>query len=274
MIDTHLHLASPEFRNDIAETINRAGEAGVRYLITIGSGYGADNFDSTIEIAGRFGLFYALGVHPHDADLGVQDRNEYRQRLDRIFGRIRRESSDSKMVAIGEIGLDFYYNHSPQNIQKDTFADFLGFASEMNLPVIIHSRDSFKETVDIIRSAGKKIRGVFHCFSGDREQAKTVLDMGFYISIPGIVTFKKATEMQEVARFLPDDRILIETDAPFLAPVPYRGKRNEPAYIAETYKFVSALRGTGIERLSDTVLNNAFRCFGIRKDDIIDSTQG
>ncbi|MCX7959253.1 MAG: TatD family hydrolase, partial [Deltaproteobacteria bacterium] len=234
---------------------------------------GAENLDETIEIAERFNLFFALGVHPHDASLGVSDYQRYNSKIESIFKRIKTAALNPKMVAIGEIGLDFYYNHSPRDVQKRTFSEFLGFASENNMPVIIHSRNAFLETIDMIKPVRQRLTksGVFHCFSGDREQAKKVLDMGFYVSIPGIVTFRKAQEMQEVTRYLPEDRILIETDAPFLAPVPYRGKRNEPAFIPETYKFIAELRGVSIERISGMVLKNALSCFKIRKEDIIDT---
>ncbi|MCX7944327.1 MAG: TatD family hydrolase [Deltaproteobacteria bacterium] len=271
-IDTHLHLASPDYRNDIVDVVKRARDAGVGQLITIGSGYGAENFDETIQIADRFDIFFALGVHPHDADLGLSSCNEYNARIDSILKRIKCAKSNPKMIAIGEIGLDFYYNHSPRDLQKNTFSALLELASEVRLPVIIHSRDSFNDTIDIIRSVRQRIKGgVFHCFSGTIENARVVLDMGFFISIAGIVTFKKAVEMQRVATYVPLDRILFETDAPFLSPVPYRGRRNEPAYVVEIYRFVSDLKRITIEELKECVLNNVMNCFCIRKEDILDT---
>lgn len=267
-IDTHLHLASPEFRSDLDEVIKRANISGIRYMITIGSGYGAENFDETIKVADRYNLFYAIGVHPHDANLQLSSEmvdDNYNRRLESIFAKIRVASRDKRMIAIGEIGLDYYYRHSGIDIQKETFARVLNLAVELKVPVIIHSRDAFDDTIDIIKAMRQNIPGgVFHCYTGDVEQARIILDMGFFISLSGIVTFKKAVTVQEVARFLPLDRILIETDAPFLAPEPYRGRRNEPAFIIETYKKVAEIRNMDIENLADAVLKNAIECFDLR----------
>ena len=271
LIDTHVHLSASDFKSDLNEVIERARNSGVEYMITIGSGYGAENYDEAISISESYNLFFATGVHPHDADLGLKDRwnvEDYRSRLEGIVEDIKRISSNRRMVGIGEIGLDFYYDLSPRDVQKSTFLRFLQLSTEVRKPVIIHSRDSFGETIGILRdfSGSVPIRGVFHCFSGDVEQAGQVLDMGFYISIPGIVTFKRAETMREVARYIPEDRLLIETDAPFLAPVPYRGKRNEPSYIVETYKMVADIRNVSIDSLAESVIRNSFMCFDIRED--------
>lgn len=273
-IDTHLHLNAPEYRDDLSTVIERARAAGVKHLITIGSGYGAENLESTISLSKTYDLLFALGIHPHDANLNLVDDERYDEKIERIIAKIRNEIHNKRLVAIGEIGLDFYYNHSPQDIQKETFARLLSFASEVRLPVIIHSRNSFDTTIDIIKAIKPNTKGVFHCFSGDTKQAKVVLDMGYYISIPGIVTFNKAREMQEVAKYIPIENLLIETDAPFLAPVPYRGKRNEPLFVIETYKFVAGLRNIPVDNLASSVIKNSFSCFNIRKDDKGDSAQG
>ncbi len=277
-IDTHLHLGAPEFREDLNEVISRAIASGVRYMITIGSGYGVENFAETLNLSEKYNLYFALGVHPHNADLGLSTKkldSEYEVKLKSIFEEFRAYSHNSNMVGIGEIGLDFYYNYSPQDIQKETFYRFLMFASELDMPVIIHSRDAFLETIEIIKSLKSHIKGgVFHCFSGDIDQAREALNYGFYISIPGIVTFKKATVMRDVVRYIPSDRLLIETDAPFLAPVPFRGKRNEPAFIIETYKLVSEIRSISLKTLSDMVIKNAISCFRIKKGAIIDTAKG
>ena len=270
LIDTHLHLSASDYKDDLQEVIERAKSSGVEYMITIGSGYGAENYRDAISISERYNLFFAVGVHPHDADLGFKNGfsvRDYDLRFEGIIRDIREVASHKGMVGIGEIGLDFYYDHSPRDIQKRTFLRFLELAIELDKPVIIHSRDSFEDTIGIIREfAGRGLRGVFHCFSGDVEQAGVVLDLGFYISIPGIVTFKKAETMREVARYIPEDRLLIETDAPFLAPVPYRGKRNEPSYILETYKAVAGIRGMSIDLLAERVIMNSFECFNISGD--------
>ncbi|MGB9599560.1 MAG: TatD family hydrolase, partial [Myxococcota bacterium] len=199
LIDTHLHLSSPDYKEDIEAVISRAKTSNVKYFITIGSGYGADNFLSTIEISKKYNLFFALGVHPHDADMGLKiasPNSIYYEKTDEILQKIREASKNIRMVGIGEIGLDYYYEYSNKKIQRETFARFVDFSSSIDMPVIIHSRDAFSDTLDIIKSNRNGTKGVFHCFSYNLEMAKAVLDMGFYISIPGIVTFKKSTEMQ------------------------------------------------------------------------------
>ncbi len=272
-IDTHLHLSSPEYKEDIGALISRARDAGVRFMITIGSGYGAQNFSDACQIAEKYDLFFASGVHPHDADLGLgitEIDNVYEERLKCIFGELRVYAQNRRMVGLGEIGLDFYYNHSPRNIQKETFCRFLEFSKEIRMPVVIHSRDAFRETIDIIKSVQPLVcGGVFHCFSGDREQARDVLELGFYISISGIVTFKKAEIMRDVVKYMPKDRLLVETDAPFLAPVPYRGKRNEPAFIVETYKAIALLKGIDVNNLAEIIRRNTMNCFRIGEGDLI-----
>lgn len=273
-IDTHLHLSAPDYRDDLEIVLKRAEESSVKYFINIGSGYGADGFQDALDISAKYNIFFALGVHPHDADLGLKisvPDDIYNNKLDEILKRIERQINNPKLVGVGEIGLDYYYNHSEKRMQKETFERFLFFSSAHQLPVIIHSRDAFLDTVDIIKSTKKDIKGVFHCFSYNLNQAKQILDMGFYISIPGIVTFKNATDMKEVVRYIPDDRILVETDAPFLAPVPYRGKRNEPSFIVETYKAIAMIRNTTIEELAKVVLANSLSAFRISKGDIIDT---
>lgn len=267
-IDTHLHLNAKEFEGDLGEVISRARAVGVRHMITIGSGYGPENYRSAAEIAERYNLLFAAGVHPHDADLGLSITAPdpyYLSRLEKILTNISAISSNPRMVGIGEVGLDYYYNHSDRGIQRETFYRFLEISVALKMPVIIHSRDAFEDTIDIIKAFNGKIRGEFHCFTGDTHQARVLLDMGFYISIAGIVTFSKTEEIRQVVGYLPSDRILIETDSPFLSPTPYRGMRNEPSFIVKTYEKVAELRGTNIEDLSRQVFINTANCLRIKE---------
>ncbi len=277
LFDTHLHLSAKEFLRDLDSVVLRARESGVKYMITIGSGYGAENYKDAIDLSQKYNLLFALGVHPHDADLGLgisEPDSEYRSKLNSILNNIASLSQNDLMVGIGEIGLDYYYDHSERKMQKETFGSFLELAINLNMPVIIHSRDAFLDTIDIIKSFNRNIRGEFHCFTGNIDQARTILDMGFYVSIPGIVTFNRAEEIRKVAEFLPLEKILIETDAPFLAPEPFRGKRNEPSFIIKTYEKVAQLKGITVEKLAEQVIKNSGECFRIRKGYFDDTIKG
>lgn len=268
-IDTHLHLSAKEFEGDLGEVLSRAKAVGVRHMITIGSGYGSENYHSAAEIAERYNLLFAAGVHPHDADLGLgitAPDHHYLLRLEKILTNISAMCSNARMVGIGEIGLDYYYDHSDRGIQRETFYRFLELSVSLKMPVIIHSRDAFEDTIDIIKAFNGNIRGEFHCFTGDTHQARVLLDMGFYISIAGVVTFSKTEEIRQVVGYLPSDRILVETDSPFLSPTPYRGMRNEPAFIVKTYEKIAELRGTDIEDLARQVIINTANCLRIREE--------
>ncbi|BCB97385.1 radical SAM protein [Dissulfurispira thermophila] len=260
MIDTHCHLEMEAFDPDRDDVIKRAEEAGLEAVITIGSDF--DGCRGAVELASKYDFIYAsVGIHPHDA----KDFSE------EIFDQIKRwatnrsqKNKNSKIVAIGEIGLDYHYDHSPRDIQRDVFKKQLYYAKEVNLPVIIHCRDASKETLKILEESGVT-KGVMHCFSGDMDMAERVMGMGFYISIAGPVTFKNATRLREVARAIPDDYLLLETDAPYLSPEPLRGKRNEPANIIHTAKFIAELRGISYEDINRITTLNAKRLFGIGK---------
>jgi len=261
MIDTHCHLEMKPYDSDREDVIRRAREAGLEAVITIGSDF--EGCKGAVELANKYDFIYAaVGIHPHDAKDFTEE----------IFGRIKEWAMSRithhasritpKVVAIGEIGLDYHYDHSPKEIQKDVFKRQLDGAKELNLPVIIHSREAKKDTLKILEESGVT-KGVMHCFSGDMEMAERVMSMGFYISIAGPVTFKNAAKLREIAKAIPDDYLLVETDAPYLTPEPLRGKRNEPAFVVHTARFLAELRGISYEDIDRITTVNAKRLFGI-----------
>ncbi len=264
-IDTHCHLEMDAFNPDRENVIQRAKDAGIEAIITIGSDMKGN--EGAIEISKEYDFIYcSIGLHPHDA----KDFNE------EIYNRIKdwatkykiqdlsSEKQKNKVVAIGEIGLDYHYDNSPRDIQKKVFLRQLLLAKELNLPVVIHSREAKADTLSIIKESGIT-NGVFHCFSGDMDMAEKAIAMGFHISIAGPVTFKNAKKIHEVAKIIPDDYLLIETDSPYLAPEPYRGKRNEPAFIVQTAKKIAELRDVNIEDIARITTLNAKRLFNIGK---------
>jgi TatD DNase family protein len=257
-IDSHAHIDGPEFNNDRDAVIQRAENAGVRAILNVGTGNPhSGDLERAVALAeSHEEIFAAVGVHPHDAR--HFDANAER----RIVNLIDQYRS---IVAWGEIGLDFHYDNSPRDAQRDAFRRQLELANERRLPVIIHSREAEEETIGIIRESGidAKIGGVMHCFSGSRIFAEAALELGFFISFSGIVTFKKAVELQEVAAKVPMDRLLIETDCPFLAPVPYRGKRNEPAYVVEVARRIAELKKVELAEVEKVTTTNFSRLFGV-----------
>ncbi len=250
-IDTHCHLEMKEFDPDRAEVIQRAREAGLEAMITIGS-----DLKGTLEavrLAELHDFIYAsVGIHPHEA----------KDFTDQTYSLLLDLVKKQKVVAIGETGLDYHYDHSPRDQQRTVFRRQLELAQETGLPIVIHSREADEDTLNIVRESGNS-HGVFHCFSGNTDMAEQVMALGFYISIAGPVTFKKASGLQEVARVIPDDYLLIETDAPYLTPEPFRGRRNEPAYILNTAQKIAELRGISIQDLSRITTLNAKRLFAI-----------
>lgn len=264
MIDTHCHLEMSQFNDDLPDVLKRAKEAGIEALITIGSDF--DGCKGAVGLSKRYDFVYAsVGIHPHDA----KDLSE------EIFAQIKSWVSESKayrttceggdipkIVAIGEIGLDYFYDHSPREIQRSVFAQQLAYAKECGLPVIIHSRDAREDTLRILDESGVN-KGVMHCFSGDPDMAEHALRLGLHISLAGPVTFKKSAVLKEVAKMVPDERLLIETDAPYLAPDPLRGKRNEPAFIIHTARHIAELRGITLEDIDRMTTLNTKRLFGI-----------
>jgi TatD DNase family protein len=252
-IDSHAHLEMGAFNDDREAVITRAKKAGITGIITIGVTL-ADS-EKGVDIAGLYDIVYAsVGVHPHEVnEIGAD-----------TYDRLRTLARREKVVAVGEIGLDFYYNHSPKDLQFRHFADQLDLAVELNLPVVIHDREAHLETLEFLGYRKGRLRGVLHCFSGDLEMAKKCVDMGFTVSIAGPITYKKSEQLQEVAREIPLEKMLIETDAPYLAPQPWRGKRNEPAYVIETARRVAEIRGITAAEVELATEMNARRLFGLQ----------
>jgi TatD DNase family protein len=252
LIDSHTHLEMREFESDREDVIRRAQEAGVDYMITVGTNLRDGR--KAIAIAGRHKAVYAaVGVHPHD----VKGINE------KTYDEIRKLASQPKVVAYGEIGLDFFRNRSPQEVQIRCFGEQLELAAELGLPVIIHDRDAHEKTLAMLSGWTGSKGGVIHCFSGDAAMARKCLDMGFYLSISGPITYPKSDNLLEVVRMVPLDRLLVETDAPYLSPQPHRGHRNEPAYVAYTAKKVSEIKSLPFETIASATSGNARAVFGL-----------
>ncbi|OGW19989.1 MAG: radical SAM protein, partial [Nitrospirae bacterium GWA2_46_11] len=250
MIDTHCHLEMRPFDDDREDVIKRAKE-NLEAVITIGSDF--EGSKGAVALAEKYDFVYAsVGIHPHDA----KDFN------DNIFNQIKAWAKNPKVVAIGETGLDYHYDHSPRDVQKEIFIKQLGYAVESGMPAIIHSREAKEDTLKILKES-RVSKGVLHCFSGDMETAEKAMEMGLYISFAGTITFKKALQIQEIAKVIPDEYLLIETDAPYLAPEPFRGKRNEPAFVKHTAEFIAKLRGVSLEDIDRITTLNAKRLFGI-----------
>ncbi|MEN6509337.1 MAG: TatD family hydrolase [Smithella sp.] len=257
LIDSHAHLEMKEFDSDRSDVIDRAGLAGVDGIITVGTNLRLSR--RALSIARQYDNIYAaVGIHPHD----VAKADE------KTIDELKLLAEDPKVVAYGEIGLDYFRNISPREKQTEMFGRQLALALELKLPVIIHDRDAHEETLHMVKASGVR-RGVFHCFSGDHIMARQCIDLGFYVSVPGVVTFDKSTVLHEVVRYIPLDSILLETDCPYLAPVPFRGKRNEPSFIVHTAKKVAAIKGVSWEEAALTAARNTRRLFGIAESTAI-----
>ena len=258
-VDSHAHIDGSEFDADRQQVIDRAVAAGVTTILNVGTGDPhSQDFERAIELSKQHEFIHtAIGTHPHDA-------RHYDDLAEAKTKRLLTENE--RMIAWGEIGLDFHYDNSPRDVQMDAFARQLRGATELDLPVIIHTREAETETIDILKRDyhEAKRRGVFHCFSGSMELAKAALDLGFYISFSGIVTFKKADALREVAKYVPLDRLLVETDCPFLAPIPYRGKRNEPAYVVEVARVIGEVRNQTNEDIGAATAQNYSELFLVR----------
>ena len=253
LIDTHAHLDFPELSTDLRHVLQRAREAGVRTIITIGIDIQSSR--RAVAIAQAHDRIHAVvGIHPHDAFI-LDDES-----LDVLRTLLRRD----RVVAVGEAGLDYYRNRQPRPIQQQCLRRQIELACEVKRPMVFHVREAFDDFFEIVTPLRSLLEpSVLHCFSGSWEVAARALDMGFYLSIPGTVTFSKAETLQEVVRRAPMERLLLETDAPYLAPVPYRGKVNEPAYVAHTAAKVAGLRGISLEEVARHTSMNALRVFGI-----------
>lgn len=254
LIDTHTHLDDARYNDDRETVITRAREAGVEALVSIGCDLATSH--AAAALADHYPFVYAsVGVHPH----------EVKHIQDDWYDEFRRLAKSEKVVAYGEIGLDYHYNHSSPKEQRDRFREQIQVARELKLPVIIHTREAQEDTVAILREEkASEVGGVFHCFSGDAWLAKEALDLGFHLSFSGILTFQNATALREIAKKTPLDRLLIETDCPYLTPVPYRGKRNEPAHVAQVAKQLAAIHPEfSLEEIQRRTTENAKQLFKI-----------
>ncbi len=255
LIDTHCHLTMHDFEADRSAVIQRATDAGISRLITIGTDI--EDSRKAIAIAEEYDFIYAaVGIHPHD----VKDITD----IESVSDTIKELASNKKVVALGETGLDYHYMHSPAKIQQEHFRLEISLAKSLGLPVIVHSREAKEDTLQILKEENAGTTGgVLHCFSGDMEMAEKAMEMGLYISFSGIITFKNAKEILDIVKAVPLDRILIETDAPFLTPHPHRGKRNEPAYVRYIAEKIAEIKGLSMEDMEKTVMSNAVRLFRI-----------
>jgi len=256
LVDSHAHIDGPEFDEDRDKVLRRARDAEVRAILNVGTGDPrAGVFERAVALASAHDNVYAaIGVHPHDARL-------YDEAVEGNIAALI--EGNERVVAWGEIGLDFHYDNSPREVQLDVFRRQLRAALDLNVPVIIHTREAEAETIDALRtqSARGSLRGVMHCFSGSQWLADQAVELGMLISFSGILTFKKADDLRAIARQVPLDRLLIETDCPYLTPVPYRGKRNEPAYVVEVARCLAELRELTIEDLGRITGENFSRLF-------------
>ena len=259
-VDSHAHLDGKQFDSDRAQVIVRAREAGVEAIVAIGNGDGPEQADCGIRLAEQYDFIYAtLGIHPHEARLANEASYQHMERLAR----------HPKVIAWGEIGLDYYYDHSPRNVQKEVFARQMDLAAAAKLPIVVHCRPSegsdnaWEDCLELMRQqwATKGLGGVLHCFTGNSAQARRALDMGFMISFAGNVTFPKGQQIRDAALEVPLERMLIETDCPYLAPVPHRGKRNEPAFVKETARKLGELRGLTAEEAGRQTSRNFYNFF-------------
>jgi TatD DNase family protein len=255
MIDSHCHLAGEEFAADLDAVIARARVAGLSAAMCILAAGDSAEQSALARVQALWPeVRVSLGIHPHQAGAFAQD-------VAGAVAMVRQAAADRKAVAIGEIGLDYHYDFSPRDVQRDLFAAQLRLAVELGLPVVIHTREATEDTFRLLRDV-PGVRGVFHCFTGDRDMARAALDIGFFLSFAGIITFPKAAELREVARMTPADRLLVETDSPYLAPVPFRGKRNEPAHVVRVVETLAELRGVGREPMAELVTENFHALFG------------
>lgn len=253
MIDTHCHLDVDDFASDRPEVLARARAAGVSTMICIGSGRDVGAAREAVRLAGQeTDVFAAVGVHPHDVA----------RMADGDWVELAALARAARVVGVGETGLDYYYDHSPHEVQRDAYRRFIALAREVGRPVISHVRDAHDDAAEILASTGARdLGGVIHCFTGGVPEARRYLDLEQYLSFSGILTFKSAGAIREAAAFAPLDRILVETDAPFLAPIPFRGKRNEPAYVVKTLETLAALRGISADDADRRTSDNARKVF-------------
>jgi TatD DNase family protein len=259
LIDSHCHLADEKFAGDLEAVVARAEAAGLAGALCIISADEPGEVERAAIVRDAWpAVQFATAIHPHRS-------GAFAGRIDAAAETTRAAATATRAIAVGEIGLDYHYDFSPRDVQREVFVAQIGVALERALPVVIHTREATDDTFDVLQTAGQgRVRGVMHCFSGTLDDARRALDIGLYISLAGILTFPKASALRDVAAFVPEDRVLVETDAPFLAPVPHRGKRNEPAWAAETLRALAACRGTDVETMGAAVTRNFEALFGPR----------
>jgi TatD DNase family protein len=257
MIDTHCHLAGEEFAADLADVVSRARAAGVTQAICIlASDDGEELARADVVRRTWDGVRFSTGIHPHAAGKYAGAAASAAAATSAAI------DGQSGVCAIGEIGLDYHYDFAPKDVQAEIFAGQIALAVERDLPVVIHSRDAMADTIAALKDAGQgRARGVIHCFTGSADEARMALDIGFYVSFAGILTFPRAQSLRDAAAIVPLDRVLVETDAPFLAPVPHRGKRNEPAWVTETLAALAAVKNVSVDAAAGAVVENAARLF-------------
>ena len=257
LIDSHCHIDGEAFDDDRDDVVHRAREAGIGAMLNVGTGDPKSNdFRKAVAVAEKYqDVFASVGVHPHDAKL-YDDKAE---------AHLVDLAKSEKVIAWGEIGLDYYYDHSPREVQRDAFRRQIQTARRLALPIIIHSRDADDETVDILTEecSWNGFRGIMHCFGGTPAMAEALIPLGFLISFAGNVTFKKAGNLRDAAKVVPLDKLLVETDCPFLTPIPFRGKRNEPAYVEHTARFLAQYKGVEFETFAEQTTRNFLKFFDL-----------
>lgn len=253
LFDTHAHLNDEKFNEDRDTLIPALYEGGIERIIDVACD--TDELDGALALADKYSFIYAAaGIHPHYASDAT---NEKLDTIKKAF------ETNKKLVAYGELGLDYHYDFSPRKTQCDLFYTQLQLAKELDKPVILHIREAFGDCMDILRANKKDLKGVMHCYSGSKEIAFECLDMGLYVAFGGSVTFKNATNLQEVAKSLPLDRLLLETDCPYMTPVPHRGKRNDPSYMHYVAEKIAELKGMDVEEVAEKTFTNSLELFGI-----------
>ncbi len=253
LFDTHAHFNDNRFKHDRDEAINNAHESGVSYILNVS--YNIPSLDHSVSLSKRYNYIYAaVGIHPHYS----------KEMTDEVLNKVRSLAGNKKVVGIGEIGLDYYRDLSPREVQKDCFIKQIALAKELNLPIIVHIRDANEDALNVLKSENaKEVGGIIHSFSGDVKMAKEVLDNNFYISVGGPVTYRNVRNLVDVVKFVPDDKLLIETDCPYLTPEPFRGKRNDSSFVRLVAEKVAEIKGKNFEEIANITTANAKRLFNI-----------
>ena len=253
LIDTHAHLDFPRFDKDRKKVIKRAIDGGIKRIVNIGSSMTSSR--NSVELSRRYPEIYSVvGIHPHNADSFNLN----------VSKKLKKISENKKVVAIGEIGLDFHYDNSPREKQKQAFRAQLRLAKSLDLPVVIHTRDADKETLEILKEEDvSEIGGIMHCFASDKKMAEEILDLGFYIAFGGLITFNNLDDLREIVSKVPLDKLLVETDAPYLTPEPYRGKRNEPLYVKYVAERIAEIKNLDLEKVAEKTTANAKKVYNI-----------